>query len=129
MRRALRLPLVILLALAGAGMLRPGMATPANTIAFSGRVVDGAMPFATGVIVTIQGEVVARSNACIEARVEVPRVPRQTRLLLCPPGGRQPGGLPRVGEPVAARARITGIRMTPDGATPCSESFVLMRVN
>lgn len=129
MRRALRLPLVILLALAEAAMLRPSVARPANTITFSGRVVDGAMPFAPGVIVTIQGEVIARSHACIEARVEVPRVPRQPRLLLCPPSGRWPGELPRVGEPVAARARITGIRATPDGATPCSQSFVLMRVN
>lgn len=129
MRRALPLAFTILPALAATALVGPSAATPSGTIGFSGRVIDGNASLAPGTVVTIHGDVIARSESCIEARVAAPGKPHRPRLWLCSPDHHPPGTLPGIGEPVAARARITGIRTTADGAVPYSDSFILMRVD
>lgn len=128
MRRALPLAFTILPALAATALVGPSAATPSGTIGFSGRVIDGNAALAPGTVVTIHGDVIARSESCIEARVAAPGKPRRPRLWLCSPD-HQPRELPGIGEPVAARARITGIRTTTEGAVPYSDSFILMRTD
>lgn len=129
MRRALPFAFTILPALAAAALVGPSAATPSGTIGFSGRVIDGNAPLAPGTVVTIHGDVIARSETCIEARVAAPGKPYRARLWLCSPDHHQPRELPDIGEPVAARARITGVRTTAEGAIPYSDSFILMRVD
>ena len=128
MHRALRFTFVILLALAAATLAGSRAATPTGRITFTGWVVGPDTPFVPGAVVTVDGAVVARSKTCIEARVQRSEHPRDAVLWLCSPKeGAHP--LPEVGAPVHARARITSLKATADGAVPASDSFVLLRAN
>lgn len=129
MRRALPLAFTILPALAMAALMGPSAAMPSGIVSFSGRVVDGSASLAPGMIVTIHGDVIARSETCIEARVATSGKSHHATLWLCSPDNHPPRALPGIGQQVIARARITGIRTTADGAIPYSDSFILMRVD
>lgn len=129
MRRALPFAFAILPALAAAALVSRSTAATTGTISFSGRIVDGNSAFAPGQVVTIHGAVIARSESCIEARVTSTQAPGKSELWLCAPDDRITSTMPSVGEPVAARARITGVRMTVEGVMPFSDSFVLMRMD
>lgn len=100
-----------------------------GTITFSGRILDDDAQLAPGRVISVRGSVVARSEGCIEARMASPQPTRSLELWLCPPGNRIAGTAPDVGEPIAARVRITGMKATAKGAVPLSDSFVLMRAD
>ena len=127
MRRALPFAFVILPALAAATLVGPSAATPPGTITFTGRVIDGNAPLAPGRIVTVHGAVIARSETCVEARVDLPSRADGMALWLCSQDTGAAADLPDIGEPIAARARISGVRVSAEGAVPFSDSFVLMR--
>lgn len=129
MRRALPFVFVILPALAAAALVGPSAATPPGRVSFSGRVIDGSAPLAPGRIVTIHGAVIARSATCIEARVDLPSPRHPAALWLCSRGGQVASDLPGIGEPVTARARISGLKPAAEGAVPYSDSFILMRTD
>lgn len=129
MRRALPFALAFLPAIVAVALASPSDAAHNGTISFSGRILDGNAPFATGSVVTIRGDVIARSASCIEARIAAAQPANKSELWLCSPDDRGMHGMPGVGEPVAARARITGVRTTAEGEVPFSDSFVLMRMD
>lgn len=126
MRRALLFALVILPLLVAVALAGHGATAGTGTITFSGRIVDPAHPLVPGAIVTVHGTVIARSETCIEARVAIPKQSHPAALWLCSPDVEAASQLPDVGDPVAARARITGMKSTPTGATPRSDSFILL---
>lgn len=104
-------------------------ATPAGTISFVGHILDSHTPFPTGSVVTVRGAIVARSQSCIEARVERPQSPKGTMLWLCSADAESAHSLPGVGLAINARARITRVQASATGDVPCSDSFVLLRVD
>jgi hypothetical protein len=112
---------------AAGALVGPSAASAAGKLGFIGRVIDGNAPLAPGRVVTIHGAVMARSETCIEARVDVPSTRHGRAVWLCWHDARLAGNLPGVGEPITARARITGVKTGADGAIPFSDSFVLMR--
>lgn len=129
MRRVLPFAIAILPALVAVALASPNESSRTGTITFNGRILDGTEGLTPGRIVTIRGNVVARADNCIEARVDAPQPAGQPNLWLCSPDGQVAGRMPDVGEPVAARARITRIRTSAEGDIPLSDSFVLMRAD
>jgi len=129
MRRVLPFAFVVLPALTAAALVGPSAATPTGKLTFTGRVIDGDAPLAPGRVVTIHGAVIARSATCIEARVDLPAHHRDAMVWLCSHGAKLADDSPDVGEPITARARISGIKTTADGAIPFSDSFILMRTD
>lgn len=129
MRRVLPFALAVLPAIVAVALASPSDAARNGTVTFSGRIRDGNTPLAPGDVVTVRGNVIARSESCIEARVASTQSPVPSELWLCMPARRITDDMPDVGEPVAARARITGMRATAEGDIPFSNSFVLMRMD
>ena len=125
MRRLLLLVPIVLPAIAAIAQASSSDTPRSGTLTFSGRILDDNAPLTPGQVVTIRGDVIARSESCIEARI----TSTQSELWLCSPNGRIASNMPDVGDPVAARARITGIKTTTEGEIPLSDSFVLMRVD
>lgn len=129
MRHLLPFVLAFLPALVAAAPTGSANSPDHGTITFSGRILDGEAPVAPGRVVSVRGNVIAHSAGCIEARIASPQAAGDLELWLCPPGNRIAGTLPGVGEPIAARARITGVKATPQGTVPFSDSFVLLRAD
>lgn len=129
MYRSLPLATTLVLALLAALLVGPSVAATTGTISFSGRVIDPTQPLVQGSVVTVHGAVTARAEACVETRVEVPGASHAAPLWLCSTDAQAAARMPRVGEPVNARARITGVRTSPGGEVPVSDSFVLTALN
>lgn len=129
MRRLLLLVPIVLPAIAAIAQASSSDTPRSGTLTFSGRILDDNAPLTPGQVVTIRGDVIARSESCIEARITSTQPAGNSELWLCSPNGRIASNMPDVGDPVAARARITGIKTTTEGEIPLSDSFVLMRVD
>jgi type 1 fimbria pilin len=126
MHRALLLAFVILPVLIAVALACHGATAGSGAVTFSGRIVDPARPLVPGAVVTVHGTVIARSETCIEARVSIPQQPHSAALWLCSHGSDATSHLPDIGDPVTARARITGMKSTSVGNAPRSDSFILL---
>lgn len=129
MRRALPFALVALPAILAVALAGPSDASRNGTITFSGQITDSKTPLAPGRIVTVRGDVIARTAGCIEASVALMPPTGQSKLWLCSPSDRTIANMPDVGDPIAARARITGMKTTAEGEIALSDSFVLMQAD
>ncbi|WHZ20540.1 MAG: hypothetical protein OJF55_002689 [Rhodanobacteraceae bacterium] len=129
MRRLLPFVTAVLPAIVAIALANPGDASSNGSISFNGQILDGNTLLAQGSVITIRGDVIARSENCIKARIASAQPAGNPELWLCSPGGRNASGMPNVGEPIAARARITGVRTAPEGEVLYSDSFVLLRVD
>lgn len=129
MRRALNFAFVIVLAFAAAAAADIRAATPTGRIAFSGSIVDADTPFPPGALVTVHATVIAQSESCVETRVDRGRPGPAVLLWLCRHDAHDANPPLEVGTSIAARARITGVKATPGGQAPFSDSFVLLRAD